>query len=199
MALPDAVARPLALATAAAGVWVVLFAHEQLALSVVAMLLVLGGLILAYGRARTLVLADAAPHWVSIPPAMFLGWISVATVINVTLTLRALTGPVGPDTEIYLAYALLAVVVALGLLLSRAFQERTFPLVLAWALAGIWVARLRENPTLGWTALAAAGLVLVLGLVLAQQGRKLQPWQVTQLAAEKAQASLAARQEEVAG
>lgn len=189
LALPDVVARPLTLAAVSTGAWVVLFAYEQIGLSVLAMLLILGSLIEAYSGARQLVRANAAPHWVSIPLALFLGWISVATVINLTIGLRQLTGPVSPEVEALLSYVLLAVVVGLGLALSRAFQERTFPLVLAWALTGIWLARLREDPNLGWAALSAAALVLVVGLALAQQGRKLQPWQVTQLAAERAQAS----------
>ena len=195
LVLPDLVARPLALAAVGTGAWVVLFAYDQIGWSVLAMLVILGSLIIAYGEARELVRADQAPHWVSIPLALFLGWISVATVVNLTLGLRQLTGPVSPEIEELLAYGLLAVVVGLGLTLSRTFQERTFPLVLAWALAGIWLAQLRENSDLGWAALSAAVLVLVLGLVLAQQGRKLQPWQVTQLAAERAQASLTQQRE----
>lgn len=192
--LPDAVARPLTLASAATGLWVVLFANEQIGLSVGTMLVILGSLIVAYGRARALVRAGAAPAWVSIPFALFLGWILVAATINLTLGLRELTGPVAPELENALAYGLLAVVVSLGLQLSRAFQERTFGLVLAWALAGVWAAQLRENPALGWAALAGAALVLLLGLVLAEQGRKLQPWQITQRAAERE----AARRREMA-
>lgn len=195
LALPDAVARPLALAAAGTGAWVVLFAYEQIGLSVLAMLVILGSLIIAYGQARELVRAGAAPHWVSIPLALFLGWISVATVVNLTLGLQQLTGPVGPEAEELLAYVLLVGVVGLGLTLSSAFQERTFPLVLAWALVGIWLAQLRENPALGWAALGAAVLVLVVGLVLAQQGRKLQPWQVTQRAVDRAQAAAALAQQ----
>lgn len=195
LAWPDAVARPLTLAAAATGAWVVLFAYEQIGLSVVTMLVILGSLLLTYGRARAQTQAEAAPAWVSIPLALFLGWILVATVITLTLGLRELTGPMSPALENALAYALLAVVVGAGLTLSRAFQERTFPLVLAWALTGIWVARLAANPALGWTALGAAVLVLVLGLVLAEQGRKLEPWQVTQRAAEREAAALASRRE----
>ena len=100
LALPDAVARPLALAAAGTGAWVVLFAYEQIGLSVLAMLIILGSLIIAYSQARELVRAGAAPHWVSIPLALFLGWISVATVVNLTLGLRQLTGPVGPEAEL---------------------------------------------------------------------------------------------------
>ena len=184
--LPDAVARPLAVAGAATSAWVVLFAHEQIGLSVLTMLVILGALMLTYGRARAQVLAHAAPAWVSIPFALFLGWIAVATVINLTLGLREVTGPVAPELADYGAYALLLVIVGLGLGLSSAFQERTFPLVLAWALAGIWLARLRDNPPLGWAALGAAGLTLLVGLVLAQRGRQLQPWQTAQAAAERA-------------
>jgi cbb3-type cytochrome oxidase subunit 3 len=191
LALPDVVARPLLLATAGAGAWVVLFAYEQIGWSVLTMLFILVTLAAAYGRARKLVRDGAAPHWVSIPLALFLGWISVATVLSITIGLRQLTGAVDAQVETYLTYLLLVIIVGLGLLLSRVFQERTFPLVLAWALTGVWLVQVRENPDLAWVALAAGVVVLLLGLVLAQQGRKLHPYQVAQAATERAAAQAA--------
>lgn len=162
--LPDAVAKPLAVANLASAAWVVLFAYELILPSVLTMLVILGALILAYGRARNRVLADKASRWVSMPFALYLGWISVASVLNVTIGLRQLGWLPAENLGVLLSLALLAVVVVLGLMISRTFREMVFSLVLAWALVAIWVARrgAGQYPELAWAALAGA-LVVVLG------------------------------------
>ncbi|UOG75507.1 hypothetical protein MTX78_02665 [Hymenobacter tibetensis] len=165
--LPDAVAQPLTLASVATASWVVLFAYEQLLLSLLVMLLILGSLIIAYGRARRLVLADAAPRWTSLPFALYLGWISVAATINSIIGLQRIGWQPALNLSMLLGLLLLAVVVGLGLLISREFREVAFPLVVAWALVAIWVAQRYAYPELGWAALIGAGIVALGGLVLA--------------------------------
>ncbi|MFD1470598.1 hypothetical protein ACFQ48_20395 [Hymenobacter caeli] len=193
LSLPDALAKPLALANAATGAWVVLFAYELILPSVGVMLVILGALVAAYGRARRRVLAHAAPAWTSVPLALFLGWISVATVINLTIGLRQLGWQPAPDLGVAVALALLAVVVALALVISRAFQEAVLPLVVAWALAAIWVAQLREIPALGWAALVGAAVAAVGGAALSRVGGRRQPWEIATAAAEAQTAALARR------
>jgi hypothetical protein len=187
--LPDAVAKSLALANLAAAAWVVLFSYEKILASVGVMFIILIALMLTYGTARGMLrTTNVAPRWVSIPFALFLGWITVATFINVTIGLQVLGWQVAPGAAITLTYILLVLIVLLTLVLARVFQERTLPLVIGWALVGIWVAHVSQNPTLAWTMLASAVLVVLVGLVLAQQGRKLQPWEVSSAAAAEAQA-----------
>ena len=65
--LPDAVARPLTLASVATAAWVVLFAYERLVLSVLVMLVILGALIVAYGRARRLAAVETGLAIVTFP------------------------------------------------------------------------------------------------------------------------------------
>jgi len=196
--LPDAVAKPLTVANVATATWVVLFAHEQLLASVGIMLVILVAVILTYGRARNLIrTTHVAPRWVSIPFALFLGWISVATVLNVTIGLQAAGVNLSGNSVDNLVYFLLAVIIGLMLTLARVFQERVLPLVAAWALVGIWAAHVSDRPTLAWTALAGAVLVTLLGLVLAQQGRQLQPWEISSAAAAAMEAEIAARHREV--
>ncbi|GAA4364978.1 hypothetical protein GCM10023185_34900 [Hymenobacter saemangeumensis] len=185
--LPDEVAKPLLVANLGCAAWVLLFAHEQILASVLTMLAILAATVLAYGTARDLIrLQGVAPRWVSIPFALFLGWILVASVLNIAIGLHVAGLDVSLELSTMMAYGVLALMLGLVLVLTRVFQERTLPLVAAWALVGIWVARLSEHPDLAWVAMAGAVVVAILGLVLAQQGRKLQPWEVASAAAAEA-------------
>ncbi|MGY2133730.1 hypothetical protein ACW9KT_15990 [Hymenobacter sp. HD11105] len=166
--LPDTVAVPLTVASLATAAWVVLFAYELIGLSVLTMLIILGALIIIYGRARKQVLADDAPRWVSVPFALYLGWISVASAINITLGLGEAGWQPALNMSVLLAFGLLAVVVALGLLISSAFRESVYPLVLAWALVAIWVSQRTTYPELGWAALIGAVIVGLGGIFLSR-------------------------------
>ena len=192
LSLPNALAKPLTLANVATAGWVMLFAHEQILPSVGVMVLILALLTVVYGRARRRIFAGAAPAWVGVPFSLFLGWISVASVINITIGLRELGWQTADGLSVTLTLGLLAVIVALGLLISRVFRDMVFPLVLAWALVAIWVVRLREVSELGWAALAGAVLVAVLGIVLSRQGGRKEPWQLRDEATAAAEAEIAA-------
>lgn len=197
--LPDALARPLTLASAATAAWVVLFAHELILPSVGVMLLILGALVVVYGRARRRIFAGAASAWAGVPFSLYLGWISVASVINLTIGLRELGWKTAEGMSVVLALGLLVVVVGLALLISRVFQDVVFPLVVAWALVAIWVVRLREVPELGWAALAGAVVAVVLGAVLARRGSRKTPWQIRDEAVAAAEAEIAASRSMRAG
>ncbi|SNC77487.1 TspO and MBR related proteins [Hymenobacter gelipurpurascens] len=171
--LPDAVARPLVLANLLTGLWLVVFAYELLLPSMLVMLLILASLAIVYGRARHYVRRNAAPWWASVPFGLYLGWISVATVVNVTLALGTKWQP-GSDQSLQLAIILVGIVAGLALNVTRQFRELAYPAAVAWGLAGIWVARRANEDTLvlAWMALAAAGLVALIGLALAWWGRR---------------------------
>ena len=193
ISLPDALAKPLTLASIATGAWVVLFANELILPSVGVMLLILGCLVVAYGRARRRIFADAAPALAGVPLSLYLGWISVASVINITIGLRQLGWQTAEGASVTLTLGLIAAVVALGLIMSRVFRDMVFPLVVAWALVAVWVVRLREVPELGWAALIGATVVAIAGVVLSRLGGRKTPWQLRDEAAAAAEAEIAAR------
>jgi hypothetical protein len=199
MSLPDAVAKPLTLASVATGGWVVLFAYELILPSVGVMLLILGCLAAAYGRARRRIFVDAAPRWVGVPFSLYLGWISVASVINLTIGIRELGWKTAEGVSVVLTLGLLAVIVLLALIMSRAFRDMVFPLVVAWALVAIWVVRLREVPELGWAALAGAAVAAIGGALLSRIGGRKKPWELRDAAAAAAEAQIAARRSMSAG
>lgn len=193
LSLPDALAKPLTLASVGLGVWVVLFAHEQIVPSAGVMLLILASTAVAYGRARRRIFAEAAPHLAGVPFSLLLGWISVAAVINFTIAIHTLGWQTAEGASVILTLGLLAAVVGLGLLMGRVFRDLVFPLVVAWALVWVWVARLREVPELGWAALIGAVVVAIGGFVLARLGGRKTAWQLRDEAVAAAEADIAAR------
>ena len=193
LSLPDAVAKPFTIASLGLGAWVVLFAHEQIVPSAGVMLLILAATVIAYGRTRRRIFADAAPRLAGVPFSMLLGWISLAAVINFTIAIRALGWQTVDGASVTLTLGLLVAVVGLGLLMSRVFRDLVFPLVIAWALVWVWVARLREVPELGWAALIGATVVAIGGLLLSRLGGRKTAWQLRDEAAAAFEAEIAAR------
>ncbi len=193
LSLPDAVAKPLALASVATSAWVVLFAYELILPSVGVMLLILGCFSAAYGRVRRRVFAEAAPALAGVPFSLYLGWISVAVIINLTIGLEQLGLKPNEGLSVILALGVLLIAVALALIISRVFRDLVFPLVVAWALAWLWVARMHEVPELGWLALGGAAVTAIAGVGLSQLGGRKQPWELAAEAAAAAEAEIAAR------
>src|SRR5438309_351648 len=100
--------------------------------------------------------AGEAPRSASLPFALYLGWISVASVVSVTIGLWAFGWQSPTNVSVVLALGLLIVVTGLGLLVSWVFSDMTFPLVVCWALVGIWVGQRNTYPELADAALIGA-------------------------------------------
>lgn len=192
-AVPDAVAKPLLLASVAVGIKVVLLGHDSVLLSLGLTLLTLGSVAVAYGRVRQQVFAKDVPAVVGVPFSLFLGWSSVAAVLNLTVALQQLGWQADEGTSISLTVLLLMFLVGLALTVSRLFRDMVFPLVVAWALAAVWVARLNATPALGWAALAFAAVAAIGGLLQAWLGSRKDPLQLRDEAAAAAEAEIAAR------
>ncbi|MHA6513525.1 hypothetical protein [Tessaracoccus sp. Z1128] len=128
---------------------------------IVALALVLGLLV----RRLTEIPADAdgaATTWaerlvVDGTFGLYLGWVSVATVANITATLVDSGVDPAPPVSEYLAVAALAVAAALGGVLARAFGGRfAVAAAMAWGLGWISVGRLTDAPESTITGVAAA-------------------------------------------
>jgi hypothetical protein len=163
-------ARPwLILACLAQAVWVFWFLSGQIWLSVLAMLTILAALIQVYRYLyRPLEMGHAvsrSERWrIRIPIGIYLGWISVATMVNIAAALYSQNwngwGISPQDWTVILIW----IAAALGLWISLQGQDRAFPLVISWALLAIAVRHL-GNPALAipatiW-ALSLAGFVLL--------------------------------------
>lgn len=156
--------------------WLYLFLNNQVGISTIAMLLILVSLIAIYlrldiGRANV---SNAVRWSVHIPFSIYLGWISVATVANISAALYeagSVTGwlGIGPDVWAVVMMAI-AAVLALGMIFTR--RDYAFPLVVVWALVGIY-ARNFDTPVFGILSgfndslVDTAALVLAIGIVAA--------------------------------
>jgi hypothetical protein len=151
----------VALSSLSNGVWIYFWHFGHYALTLVTMLVLLGALIAIYlrldlGRAHP----STAEKWsVSIPFSIYLGWITVATIANVTAVLSYYGWNGGFLSPLAWTLVLLAAGVLIAGAMAATRADVAYLLVLVWAFAGISV-RWIDQPVLGADGFIAAGLVL---------------------------------------
>ncbi len=122
-------------------VWLFLWQYEYLSLSVVVMFLLLATLIAIYlrlniGKSRVALREKLAVH---VPFSVYLGWITIATIADVSVTLVSMNWDgFGVSQE---TWATLVIVTALliTLLVIATRKDVAYGLVIIWALLGIAV------------------------------------------------------------
>src|SRR5512139_2666553 len=155
--------------------WLFCWHYNQLALSVVVMLVLLGLLIASYLRLDVgKTPARGVEKWsVDVPMSVYLGWISVATVANISNWLYSIQWDgfgIAPQV-----WAVIMIVIAslLGALMTVIRRDSGYVFVLAWAFAGIGVNQ-ADAPLVANTAWAAAILMLGLAIFSIVQRRRRQ-------------------------
>jgi hypothetical protein len=143
--------------------WIFLWHYEQFPLTLVAMLTLLASLIVIYLRLEIgRVKVSAAERWlVQIPFSIYLGWITVATIANVTSLLDYLNwSGWGIRPEVWAVIMLIAgLAIASAVSLTRG--DVAYLLVLIWAFVGIAVKH-QGTALVATTAWITSGLVLVM-------------------------------------
>ena len=122
-------------------VWLFLWHYNQISLTVLAMLVILATLIAIYlkldiGRARVSFSEKLLVH---VPFSIYLGWITVATVANLTTALFALGwngAPFGPEAW---AVVVLVVGAAITAAVIETRRDLAYLLVIVWAYVGVAV------------------------------------------------------------
>jgi hypothetical protein len=156
------------LGNAANIVWIFLWHYEQFLLTWIAMFVLLGSLL-----AITMILfrgtdtKRAGVRWlVKVPFSLYVGWISVATIANITQVLYYVNwGGWGIAPEIW-AFIMLVIAAVIALLNLLIRQDNVYVMVFVWAYVGIAV---KHNATsivmLPAVLLAGAlGLLVILNL-----------------------------------
>ena len=146
--------------------WIVAWHYEQFPLTLVLMLGLLICLLAIYlrldiGRRRV---SAAESRWVHLPFSIYLGWISVATVANVSTVLYTTGWNGGPLSPGLWTVIMVIVAALLGLAMIALRNDVGFPLVIVWALVGIAVAR-SAIPLIALASTASAAVVLVAWVV----------------------------------
>ncbi len=157
-----------ALSCLANAAWIFLWHYEYFELTAVVMLLLLACLMAIYLRldiARERV--STVEKWcVDIPFSIYLGWISVATIANVTdLLYYWKWDALGIAPDVW-AVIMLATAAAIALAMALTRSDIAFLLVMVWSFAGIAVKQ-AEAPLVAnaaWAMTALAALMVPFGL-----------------------------------
>jgi len=165
----------IALGGIANSAWIFLWHYNQFPLTLIAMLVLLTTLIVTYlrlGVGRTAVLAGE--KWaVHLPFSIYLGWITVATVANISDVLDFLKWDrLGISPEIWMSIVLAAVLV-IAALMNFTRRDVAYAAVLLWALAGITVKQ-AGVPTVvipTWITFGLAALTLAAALFVHKPGQ----------------------------
>ena len=150
--------------------WIFFWHYELFPLTLIAMLVLLGTLIITYLRlnmGRTS--ASAAETWAArLPFSIYLGWITVATVANVTDVLDYLKWDgFGLAPEAWMGIMLIAVLV-IAALMNFTRRDLAYTSVILWALAGISV-KFAAVPAVAlptWITFGLVALTLAIVFVL---------------------------------
>jgi len=146
--------------------WLFLWQFEYLSLSVVLMFLLLATLIAIYlrldiGKSMVSLREKLAVH---VPFSVYLGWITIASIANVAVTLvSAGWDGFGISHEMW-ATLIIIIAVLITLLVIATRKDAAYGLVIIWALLGIGVEQSGNQNVVTTTEMGAAIIVIALAL-----------------------------------
>ena len=162
------------LSSAANSIWLFLWHYGYFGLSVFAMLTLLMSLIVIYLR-----LSDSGgtissgERWlVHLPFTIYLGWISVATIANVTAFLDFVNWNGFGISEVNWMFIMLVVVVIVAGMMAYFRKSVAYLLVFIWALVGIGAEQAETAQVANAANLAASVVGLFVLLVIIQNFRQ---------------------------
>ena len=157
--------------------WIFAWQYRVLPLSLICMVVLLVALILIYNRLNVgrSSAGAAEKYLVHLPMSIYLGWISIATIANVTAVLVYYKWNRFGIEEQAWAMVMIAVGILLGVLLMFSRKDIFYALVVDWAVLGILLKRMAvdRGATQGVIVTSIVGLcILTLGVVVQIARRK---------------------------
>jgi hypothetical protein len=156
--------------------WIFAWHYEMVPLSLVIMLLLLGCLIAIYLRLN--IGKSAAPktekYLVHLPFSIYLGWITIATIANVTALLVDVNWNTFGLGEQFWAVTVIAVGIAIALSILFTRKDIFYCLVVDWALLGILIKRLSLDTVTAQSVIVTTivGLVVISAGIIVQLIRR---------------------------
>ncbi|MDH4067553.1 MAG: hypothetical protein OEU97_01290 [Dehalococcoidia bacterium] len=156
--------------------WIFAWHYKIVPLSVVLMLILLGSLLAIYvrlniGKSEA---TKAVKYLVHLPFSVYLGWITIATIANVTALLVDINWNAWGLGQQFWAVAVVVVGIAIALSVLFTRKDIFYCLVVDWALLGILLKRLSDTtmPDQSVVIVTIVGLAVVTAGVVAQLIRK---------------------------
>lgn len=157
--------------------WIVAWQYKLIWLSVLLMLALLTTLIMIMQALRPIKLRGWEYALVRLPFSIYFGWITIATVANVTTWLVSMKWDGAGLSEGTWMVAILLVAAAIGLVTVFRSRDLAYLAVFVWAYAGILVKHLSPN---GWNG-AYPSTIITLAIILAvfiSLAVQLLPWRI---------------------
>jgi hypothetical protein len=156
--------------------WIFAWHYQVVPLSLVLMMVLLGCLLAIYlrlniGRSEA---TKAEKYSAHLPFSVYLGWITIATIANVTALLVDIDWNRWGLSEHFWAVAVIIVGIAIALSVLFTRKDVYYCLVVDWALLGILLKRLSVTtvPAQSVVVVTIVGLMLLSGGLIAQLIRK---------------------------
>ncbi len=132
-------------------IWIFLWHYEQILLSLLLMILLFISLLLIYLRLNIGVanLSLKEKLFVHVPISVYIGWITVATIANVTAVLVTIAWDgFGISEQIWtMLVIIIAVIITILMIVKR--KDYAYSFVIIWALFGIFLKRIEDDPNYG--------------------------------------------------
>jgi hypothetical protein len=164
------------LASAANIIWIFLWHYEQVGLSLLAMIVLLISLIAIYlrlniGREKVSLKEKMFIH---VPFSVYLGWITVATIANITALLVTIGWDGFGISDVTWTIIVLCIATLLTLIILYKREDIAYSLVIVWALLGIVIKRLQDQAEIATTAIIAIILILItiIGVIIFKYYKK---------------------------
>ena len=148
-------------------VWIFSWHYRIIALSMVLMLLILVCLAIIVSAIRKETLSTKEKVFVKLPFSVYFGWITVATIANLTTLLVSVGWNGFGLSQTVWAIAIIAIGAAIGIITILRNKDYAYGLVILWAYAGIVIKHVSETgfnsmyPAVMITTIAAMVLVVV--------------------------------------
>lgn len=164
--LLDRIAPAYWIANMANNVWLFLWHWEYFPLTLVVMVTILTSLLALYNQFRKIAspLTKTEKWLVKVPFSIYLGWISVASIANISQVLFFLGWDGFGMSPVVWTVIMLAVAALLGILMLLREKNFAYAAVLIWAFIGIAVKQ-AATLTVLYGAWVAAGVVAATGLI----------------------------------
>jgi hypothetical protein len=150
------IAKPFAIVNLLATVWIIVFRMQLMWLSAGLIVVMLALSIYMLILSRDAVLRDEYSNWVSVPFSLLAGWLSVATIANISTVLVYMGWQGTVLSQVIITIAMIFIATLIGIYVCARCKDFVFPMVVAWACVAIFVSRSNDFPYLAAVALATA-------------------------------------------
>jgi hypothetical protein len=149
-------------------IWIFLWHYEQILASLLVMILLFISLLIIYlklhiGQEKVSLKEKLFVH---VPISVYIGWITVATIANVTAVLVTIGWDGFGISEQVWTILIIIVVILITLLVIFTRKDYAYSAVIIWALLGIYLKRMEVDPTDGVqtqiSTTAAIGILVII-------------------------------------